>query len=37
MTRDVEYYKAMIENLRKFCRETKIDSIYYGGFHQSVM
>jgi len=34
MTRDVEYYKAMVENLRQFCRKTKkeIDSIYYGGF-----
>ena len=34
MKRDVEYYKAMVENLKNFCRETKreIDSIYYGGF-----
>jgi len=34
MTRDVEYYKAMVENLRQFCHETKkeINSIYYGGF-----
>ena len=34
MKRDVEYYKAMVENLKHFCRETKkeIDSIYYGGF-----
>tara|TARA_B100000700_G_C14682467_1_gene686018 strand:- start:89 stop:289 length:201 start_codon:yes stop_codon:yes gene_type:complete len=33
MNRDVEYYKAIIENLRDFCRETKkeINSIYYGG------
>jgi len=34
MNRDVKYYKAMIENLKHFCRETKkeIDSIYYGGY-----
>ena len=34
MKRDVEYYKAMVENLKHFCRETKkeIDSIYYGGY-----
>ena len=34
MERDIEYYKAIVENLKHFCRETKkeIDSIYYGGF-----
>ena len=34
MKKDVEYYKAMVENLKNFCRETKreIDSIYYGGY-----
>ena len=34
MKRDVEYYKAMVENLKHFCRETKkdINSIYYGGY-----
>ena len=34
MKRDVEYYKAMVENLKHFCRETKkdIDSMYYGGY-----
>jgi hypothetical protein len=33
MNRDVEYYKAIVENLKQFCRETKrnIDSTYYGG------
>ena len=34
MKRDVEYYKAIVENLKHFCRETKreIDRIYYGGY-----
>ena len=34
MERDIEYYKAIVENLKHFCRETKkeIDSIYYGGY-----
>jgi len=38
MKRDVEYYKAMVENLKHFCRETKkdIDSMYYGGYSSSI-
>ena len=34
MKRDIEYYKAIVENLKYFCREAKkeIDSIYYGGY-----
>ena len=34
MKRDIEYYKAIVEHLRDFCRETKkeIDSMYYGGY-----
>ncbi len=34
MERDIEYYKAIVENLKHFCRETKkeINDIYYGGY-----